>query len=110
MQLQRPHSIFALGRVWPNPKNPLEPEWLPADAAKAMAFVEWENEKHQACGQHPAAWADALGVELDDPPFEITEWHCTPCELIGDWEEARREAKDERRGVFPAFKRLDDDA
>lgn len=109
MQLQTPHSIFALGRVWPNPDDPHEPYWLPLDAGKAITYVEWEAEKHDRCGQHPAAWSDEHGVELDDPPFEVVSWHCTPCELLDDWAEARKESTDESSGWFPAFKRIDDE-
>lgn len=107
MKLNTPHSVFALGRVWPNPEDPAEPYWLPLDREKAIVFLEWESEKHADCGQHPHDWSDELGIELKDPPFEVVDWHCPSCELLEDWAEARREANDERKGVFPAFRRVD---
>ena len=107
VKLAVPHSVFALGRVWPNPADPEEPYWLPLDREKVLVYLEWEGEKHADCGQHPHDWTDEHGIELEDPPFEIAEWHCLPCELLDDWAEARREHGDDRKAIFPALRRID---
>lgn len=107
MQLGIPHSIFALGRVWPNPRDPLEAQWLPDDAAKAIAFVEWDAEHCPNCRQHPHEWFGDDGRELEDPPFFVVEGRCPSCELLDDWREEHRE--DPRHGVFPRFARVDSD-
>lgn len=50
-----PHSIF-LGRLWPNPDDPTEPQWLDVDQDVAMAHHTWAGQVCPHCGLHPLDW------------------------------------------------------
>lgn len=72
-----------------------------------LAYRAWRREFCPRCGQRRHEWLDANGVELRDPPFEVAETFCPPCDLIADYQEGR--PKDQRAGVIPYIKRLDDE-
>jgi hypothetical protein len=82
-----PHSIF-LGRVWPNPHDPLEPYWLPDDRLKQVAWQVENDSRHtgpHACGltvTQRAEWYGPDGKELRDPPSEVGISYCPACALV----------------------------
>jgi hypothetical protein len=69
-----PRSIF-LGRVWPNPADPTEPQWLPEDSEAALA---WEIERALICqcGHFADEVWDAAGADLE---FEAVPHRCHAC-------------------------------
>jgi predicted Fe-S protein YdhL (DUF1289 family) len=68
-----PRSIF-LGRVWPNPADPEEPQWLPEDFEAALDWAEFEANKCPGCGrQRDECFAD------DGPDYEGEALVCWSC-------------------------------
>jgi hypothetical protein len=68
-----PRSVF-LGRVWPNPADPTEPQWLSDDFDAAMDWMEYEDNKCVGCGMHRDECMS------DDPPDYVAHpvvcWAC----------------------------------
>lgn len=75
-----------MGRLWPNPDNPTEPQWLDEDI---QAVLEWQREQRLIC--------DGCGLPRDetwDPDMEngytAKAWTCHAC--------AARERKEKAMG------------
>ena len=69
-----PRSIF-LGRVWPNPADPTEPQWLPDDREAAVA---WQIEQSLICrcGHFIDEVWDKAGADLH---IEAVAHRCHVC-------------------------------
>ena len=63
-----------------------------------------EAEHCRSCGQRRSEWLDENGKELRDPPFEVVEILCPPCELLASHQEERKD--DDRPGIHLAFRRV----
>jgi len=98
-----PHSIF-LGRTWPNPENPSEPQWLEADYLKVMAYVDAMGELCDRCSTKEEDWVDERGFPLDVPILEVDTYRCPGCEQI---EIRQKEIPSESNGIRPVVKRFD---
>lgn len=105
-----PHSIF-LGRVWPNPIDPTEPQWSDDDREIAVAYAKWKAGICPGCGTHPLEWArDEDGfIDEQDPSFEPDVVVCIGCRSM---EQHRKHemgkdaaAKREYRVILKARKR-----
>lgn len=75
-----PRSIF-IGRTWPNPADPTEPQWLPDDFDAAMEWLEAEANKCPGCGFPKDE------CQGDDPPEYVGEvvvcWACQERDVTG---------------------------
>ena len=76
-----PHSIF-LGRVWPNPEDPQEPQWLSVDSEKMIAYQQAMNELCPNCGTRQEDWTDENGRLLDTPIYEASSIKCHGCQRL----------------------------
>lgn len=65
--------------------------WTVFSRMAALAWMAREAERCGSCGQVHGDWLDANGVELRDPPYEVTNRHCPACESLHDH---RQEAGD----------------
>lgn len=77
--------------------------WTDDDRLKQLAWQEREAERCGRCRQHPDAWTDDNGVELQDPPFEVIDVLCPACELLEEDEDGGKR----RPGYHKAFRRVE---
>ena len=85
-------SIF-LGRVWPNPDDPREPQWLAEDFEAAIAWQQDQENRCPGCGRpRDECFAD------DGPDYRATALVCWACrEKVSA---ARKFTGDEAAGVY----------
>ena len=77
--------------------------WTDDDRRKALEWAADKADHCSSCKQRRSDWLAADGKELRDPPFEVVEILCPPCQEIAwhteDW-------KEPRPGISLAFRRI----
>lgn len=97
-----PYSIL-LGRVWPNPDDPLEAQWLRSDVNYAVMYRQHESERCLMCGSLPREWPDDT---RQDPPYIAQPYRCAGCAEIADERDGVPNGR-EGHGVYVRLERFD---
>lgn len=79
--------------------------WTDDDAAKALAFLRWQEAHCPACHEHRDDWHDPeTGKTFDDPPKKLVPILCPSCELLHD---STEDDVYKKPGIRPALRWLE---